>query len=96
MIYAFIFVMMLMQFIGLAYCLKRITRALMVFYLVLVFVMFVVQMYLFEADSCSTETPVIYIWLLIQVGLFYFIVAYGLAAWGSYLCWDAEKEEALA
>jgi hypothetical protein len=30
------------------------------------------------------------------VGIFYFIVAYGLAVWGSYICWHAEKEERMA
>jgi hypothetical protein len=58
--------------------------------------MFFVQMCLFEATECSSEAPILYVWLAVQVGLFYFLVAYGLAAWGSYVCWDAEKEEALA
>jgi hypothetical protein len=54
-----------MQFIGLSYCLKKIPRALAVFYLLLVLVMFFVQMYLFEAEACADETPIIYFWLLV-------------------------------
>ena len=68
----------------------------MVFYFGIVFVMFFTQMYLFEAYTCASESPILYYWLLAQVGIFYFIVAYGLAVWGSYLCFEAEEEEKLA
>lgn len=47
LIYAAVFVMMLMQFIGLVSCLKTIPRVLMAFYFSLVAVMFLVQMILF-------------------------------------------------
>ena len=34
-----------------------------------------------------------YFWLIVQIIVFYFIVAYGIALWGSYICWESEKEE---
>lgn len=55
--------------------------------------MFFVQMMLFQSDKCYVEVPLIYFWLVAQIMLFYFIVAYGLAMWGSYLCWYAEHKD---
>ena len=95
-VYSTIFVLMLMQFVGLVGCLKGIPKALMTFYFLLVFVMFFVQMILFQGENCYSESPVIFIWLTVQVGLFYFVVAYGLAVWGSYICWQAESHDEMA
>jgi hypothetical protein len=64
-IYATIFVLMLIQFVGLVSCLKKIPQYLMTFYFLLVFVMFFVQMILFEGDNCYEETPLIFIWLCV-------------------------------
>jgi len=93
LIYSTVFIMMLMQFIGLVSCLKTIPRALMTFYFSLVAVMFFVQMILFQGENCSTDSPVFFFWLVIQIAIFYFIVAYGLAVWGSYICWQAENHD---
>ena len=91
LIYSTVFIMMLMQFIGLVSCLKTIPRFLMAFYFSLVAVMFFVQMILFQGENCSTDAPVLFFWLVVQIAIFYFIVAYGLAVWGSYICWQAES-----
>ena len=87
LIYSVVFVMMLLQFIGLVSCLKTIPRAIMGFYFALVGVMFFIQMILFKGTECRTESPIYYYWLVAQIALFYLIVAIGLAKWGSYICW---------
>ena len=65
------------------------------FYFFIVAVMFLIQMILFDSEGCSVETPILYFWLLAQVCLFYFLVAYGLALWGSYICWQSHNQEAI-
>ena len=37
--------------------------------------------------------PVLYFWVLINIVMFYVVVAYGIALWGAYICWESEKEE---
>jgi hypothetical protein len=93
MIYMITFCLLLANFIGLAGYLKVIPRALFLFYISVVTIMFFVQMILFQSDKCYIEVPLIYFWLLVQIIFFYFIVAYGLAKWGAYLCWYAEHKE---
>lgn len=66
------------------------------FYFLLVAVMFYVQMILFKGENCSTDSPVLFFWLVSQIALFYFIVAFGLAKWGSYICWQAENHDQMA
>ena len=53
-------------------------------------------MILFQGENCSTDAPVLFFWLVVQIAIFYFIVAYGLAVWGSYICWQAESQDKLA
>ena len=36
-----------------------------------------------------------YWWLVLNIGLFYVLIAYGLSLWGAYLCWAQEEEEHL-
>jgi hypothetical protein len=95
-VYATIFLLMLLQFVGMVSCLKAIPKALMGFYFLLVFVMFFVQMILFQGENCYQESPILFIWLVAQIALFYFTVAYGLAVWGSYICWQAENHDQIA
>ena len=47
-------------------------------------------------NDCRTEAPVLYWWLVGQVVLFYVIVTFGLATWGSYLCAVADAQEEIA
>jgi len=92
-IHTTIFLLMLMQFIGLAFCLKKLQFLLFIFYFVLVATMFFVQLILWQSESCFKQSTVLFVWLAIQVVIFYIIVAYGLAVWGSYVCYSAKKRE---
>ncbi len=38
-------------------------------------------------------SPLMYFWLILQIMVFYVMVAYGIALWGAYICWESEKEE---
>lgn len=51
-VYAAVFVLMLLQFVGMVGCLKKIPTFLMTFYFMVVFVMFFVQMILFQGNNC--------------------------------------------
>jgi len=42
---------------------------------------------------CRKEAPTLYWWLVVNVILFYLIVSFGLATWGSYLCKVADVQE---
>ena len=30
---------------------------------------------------------------MLNIVMFYMLVAYGIALWGAYICWESEKEE---
>jgi hypothetical protein len=85
--------LLIIQFIGCASWLKTIPKALLVFYFMIVATMFFTQMILFQGEECRVETPLYFYWLASQVVLFYLVVAWGLAAWGAYICWDAHRKE---
>ena len=84
---------MLMQFLGLAFCLKKMQPVLAVFYFVLVATMFFVQMILWQGVECFSESTTLFVWLAVQIVIFYVIVAYGLAVWGSYICYSAKRRD---
>ena len=44
-------------------------------------------------NLCRSEAPALYWWLVTNIILFYIIVAFGLATWGSYLCKVAKAQE---
>jgi len=92
-IHCTLFLLMMMQFIGLAFCLKKMYKCLAVFYFLIVATMFFVQMILWQGENCMGEATLMWSWLVIQIVLFYFIVAYGLAVWGSYICYTADQHE---
>ena len=48
-----------------------------------------------ENNNCMTEVPLLYWWLVGQIGIFYLIVAFGLCTWGSYICKVADAAEEL-
>lgn len=41
------------------------------------------------------EVPLLYWWLVVQIIIFYLIVAVGLCTWGSYICKVADAAEEL-
>ena len=55
--------------------------------------MFVAQVIFFRSKDCHIQAPLLYFWLVVQIVIFYVMVAYGIALWGAYICWEAEKEE---
>ena len=62
-IYMVTFCLLLANFLGLANQLKKIPRALFVFYVAVVTIMFFVQMMLFQSENCYVEVPLIFFWL---------------------------------
>ena len=59
--------------------------------------MFFVQLEIWGGvdNSCRTDIPLLYWWLVVNLALFYFIVSFGLATWGAYLCKVADAQEEL-
>ena len=92
-----IFVLMLVQVTGLGRCLKDIPKLLFAFYFFICAVMLFVQMEVWGGyeNRCRTQAPVFYWWLIVQIVVFYLIVTFGLATWGSYLCQVADAQEEL-
>jgi hypothetical protein len=46
-----------------------------------------------DPNNCRVERPAMWYWLIINVALFYLMVVYGMATWGSYLCRTADAKE---
>jgi hypothetical protein len=44
--------------------------------------------------NCFAFTPGLYIWVALQILVFYAAVIYSVTAAGAYLCWQADDEEA--
>lgn len=44
-------------------------------------------------NNCRKERPAMWYWLIINVVLFYVMVVFGMATWGSYLCRSADTKE---
>lgn len=88
-----IFILLLLQVIGMVKFLKEYPKSLFVFYFIVVGCMYVSMMMLFggsESDCnsvtpvvcCRVKAPAMWYWLIINVCLFYLICAFGLASWG--------------
>ena len=90
-----IFVLLLLQAVKLTDCLKKIPKLLFGFYFFICGCMFFVQMELWGGvdNQCRKESPLLYWWLVTNIILFYLIVSFGLATWGSYLCKVADAQE---
>jgi hypothetical protein len=88
------FLLLLFHFIGLGRFLAKCGKALGIYYFYLVGVFFFVQVSFFKGPECSSKAPMVYFWIAAQIVMFYILVAYGIALWGAYICWQAEKEEA--
>jgi len=93
-----IFILMLFQVIGMIATLKKFNKALFVFYFIVCGCMYVCQMMIWGGveNTCMKETPVLYWYIVTNVIMFYVIVAFGLATWGSYLCKVADAYEELS
>ena len=66
------------------------------FYFFICGCMFFVQLEIWSGspeypNNSRTDVPALYWWLVINLTLFYFIVSFGLATWGAYLCKVADK-----
>ena len=92
-----VFILLLLQVVGLTGCLKKYPKALFGFYAFVCVVMFFVQEILWGGsnNNCMSEVPLLYWWLTAQITIFYIIVAFGLCTWGSYLCKVADAAEEL-
>ena len=94
-----VFVLMLLQAVKLTDCLKKIPKLLFGFYVFVCGCLFFCQMELWSGakssgdTNCRTEVPSLYWWLVCNVALFYFIVSFGLAVWGSYICKVVDTQE---
>eukprot|EP00349_Pseudokeronopsis_sp_Brazil_P004399 CAMPEP_0202960142 /NCGR_PEP_ID=MMETSP1396-20130829/4290_1 /ASSEMBLY_ACC=CAM_ASM_000872 /TAXON_ID= /ORGANISM="Pseudokeronopsis sp., Strain Brazil" /LENGTH=122 /DNA_ID=CAMNT_0049679149 /DNA_START=267 /DNA_END=635 /DNA_ORIENTATION=- len=56
--------------------------------------MFYIQVVLFSDNDCRSSSTIMYFWLVINVVIFYLMVAFGVAKWGAYICWDAHMRDA--
>jgi len=90
-----VFVLLLLQAVKMTECLKKCPKLLFGFYFFICGVMFFVQMMLWGGvqNECRFEQPMLYWWLVTNIILFYTIVSFGLATWGSYLCKVADVQE---
>ena len=94
-LWSVVFVLMLLQMIKMTECLKKVPCLLFGFYCFICGCMFFTQLELWGGvdNDCRTEKPGLYWWLVINIILFYFIVSFGLAVWGAYLCKVADAQD---
>ena len=87
------FTLLLFHFIGLGFILRKLGRILGLYFFYLVGAMFATQVIFFKSKDCNLIAPLLYFWVLTNIVMFYVLVAYGIALWGAYICWESEKEE---
>lgn len=97
-LWVLIFIMLFLQVIGMVRCLKKFQTPLFAFYIFVVITVYVAQMMLWgsggtDPNNCRIERPAMWYWLIINVCMFYLMVAFGMATWGSYLCKTADAKE---
>lgn len=68
-------------------------KALGLYYFYVVGAMIYTQVVFFRARGCHLQAPVTYLWLVFQIAAFYLLVAYAIALWGAYICWQADKDQ---
>lgn len=92
-----VFVLLLLQAVNMTQCLKKIPKLLFAFYVAICGSMFFVQLELWGGvptdPLCREQAPGLYWWLVVNIIVFYIIVSFGLATWGSYLCKVADVQE---
>eukprot|EP00349_Pseudokeronopsis_sp_Brazil_P000057 CAMPEP_0202956522 /NCGR_PEP_ID=MMETSP1396-20130829/1023_1 /ASSEMBLY_ACC=CAM_ASM_000872 /TAXON_ID= /ORGANISM="Pseudokeronopsis sp., Strain Brazil" /LENGTH=121 /DNA_ID=CAMNT_0049673581 /DNA_START=74 /DNA_END=439 /DNA_ORIENTATION=+ len=87
------FLLLLFHYIGLGACLMKMGKVLGFYYFYMVGAMFAVQVIFFKGTNCSIQSPLSFFWIAGQIFIFYVFVAYGIALWGAFICFQAEKEE---
>lgn len=87
------FILLLFHFIGLGFILRKLGRLLGLYYFYMVGAMFATQVIFFKSSGCNVTAPLLYFWVMLNIIMFYMLVAYGIALWGAYICWESEKEE---
>ena len=97
-LWCLVFFMLFLQVIGMVKCLKKYKTPLFAFYIFAVVTVYVSQMMLWgsggsDPNNCRVEKPAMWYWLIINVALFYLMVVFGMATWGSYLCKAADAKE---
>lgn len=97
-LWCLVFFMLFLQVIGMVKCLKKYKNFLFGFYIYVVVTVYVSQMMLWgsggsDQNNCRTQRPAMWYWLIINVSLFYLMVVFGMATWGSYLCRSADAKE---
>jgi hypothetical protein len=97
-LWVLVFLMLFLQVIGMVKCLKKYKTPLFAFYIFVVVTVYVSQMMLWGSggsapNNCRVERPAMWYWLIINVVLFYLMVVFGMATWGSYLCRSADAKE---
>ena len=94
-LWSVIFTLFLIQATGIGSCLRNYPKSLTGFYIFVCAVMLFVQMEVFggHGSSCWIEAPAYYWWLIVNIGVFYLIVTFGLATWGAYLCFVADAQD---
>ena len=90
-----VFVLLLLQAAGMTKCLRTVPNTLFFFYFFVCGVMFFTQLELWggEENTCKEDAAVLYWWLFTNIVMFYFIVSFGLATWGGYICKVADAQE---
>jgi len=97
-LWCLVFLMLFLQVIGMVRCLKKYKTPLFAFYIFVVATVYVSQMMLWgtggdKTNNCRVERPFMWYWLIINVVMFYVMVIFGMATWGSYLCRTADAKE---
>ena len=90
-----IFSLLLLHYIGCGCLLRKLGIWLGIFYFIITGLMTWTQFIFFEGADCIRTAVAYYLWLIVNIGLFYLLVAYGLSLWGAYLCWAQDEEDAL-
>ena len=93
-----VFVLLLLQLVGLTKCLRQCPKTLFGFYFMVCIVMYFTQVELWggeDPESCMDEKPLLYWWLTANVIIFYSVVAFGFCIFGTYICKVADAAEEL-
>jgi hypothetical protein len=76
----------------LGFYLRLLKRMHGMYFMSVAFCMFVVQYFLFNSSTCYFQTPLIYVWLAVQVAAFYAVLAIGINIWLNSLGRDKQSE----
>ena len=94
LLWSVVFVLMILQALKMTVCLKKCPILLFGFYFFICGCMFYVQVQIWSGTdhrARNKHIPALYWWLVINLAMFYFIVSFGLATWGAYICKVADK-----